>query len=180
MNSFDVGAEQSGNRQVRERLEGLEAELQRRAIRAGLTRGSKPILDTMHQLVPVQSGSDGGELKQSLGRRQLSKNARGRLGLAEGTVAMRIGPIKKVNGYSQAYVGRLVEHGVEPSTRKVFRRIGGTHRLKRRHAHIRSYTYQHPGQPATHFMRRSLQQGGAEFENKFYAGMANYLRRKGY
>lgn len=179
MNGFEISISEEGAEEIRKRLAGLEAELQSRAVRAGLNRAGKPILQTMQQLVPVGDGEDAGELKQSLARRSLSKNARGRLGLAEGTVAVRIGPIKKVNGYSQAYVGRLVEHGVEPSTRKVFRRIGGTHNLKRRYAHIRAYTYKHPGQKAQPFMAPALKRNAGQFENRFYEGMSAYLKRKG-
>ncbi|MDO0945919.1 HK97-gp10 family putative phage morphogenesis protein [Chromohalobacter israelensis] len=179
MSAFDVTLSEQGAADVRQRLSELSAELQQRAVRAGLNRAGKPILETMQQLVPVSDGEDAGELKQSLARRSLTKNARGRLGLAEGTVAVRIGPIKKVNGYSQAYVGRLVEHGVEPSTRKVYRRIGGTHNLKRRYAHIRAYTYKHPGQKAQPFMAPALKRNAGQFESRFYEGMSAYLKRKG-
>lgn len=179
MNGFEFEISEEGAAQIRERLAGLEAELQQRAIRAGLNRAAKPILETMQSLVPVQQGEGGGALKQSLGRRALSKTARGRLGLAESTVATRIGAIKKVNGNSQAYVGSLVEHGVDPSTRKVFRRIGGTHNLKRRYAHIRTYTYTHPGQAEQPFMAPALKRNASQFEGRFYEGMSAYLKRKG-
>lgn len=179
MSGFEVGFSEEGAEGVRERLANLEAEIQQRAVRAGLNRAARPILETMQQLVPVGKGDEGGALKQSLARRSLSKNARGRLGLAEDAVAVRVGPIRKVNGYSQAYVGRLVEYGVEPSMRKVFRRIGGTHNLKRRLAHIRAYTYRHPGQAAQPFMAPALQRNASQFESRFYDGMAAYLKRRG-
>ncbi|WIX32506.1 HK97 gp10 family phage protein [Salinicola sp. JS01] len=180
MSGFEVSVSEEGTEQIRKRLAGLQEELQQRAIRAGLTSAGKPILETMQRLVPVRQGDDGGDLKRSIGRRSLSKNARQRLGLAENAVAQRLGPIKKVNGYSQAYVGRLVEHGVDPSTRKVFRRISGTHNLKRRYAHIRAYTYRHPGQRAQPFMAPALAQNASQFESRFYGGLSAYLKRKGY
>ncbi|WP_110693292.1 HK97 gp10 family phage protein [Salinicola halophyticus] len=179
MSGFEFEISEEGASEIRERLAGLETELQQRAIRAGLNSAGKPIVETMQQLVPVGTGEDAGALKQSIAKRSLSKNARGRLGLAENAVAVRIGPIKKVNGYSQAYVGSLVEHGVKPGTRKVFRRIGGTHNLKRRLAHIRAYTYHHPGQAAEPFMAPALARNETQFESRFYDGMAAYLKRKG-
>ena len=78
MSGFEVGFSEEGAAGVRERLANLEAEIQQRAVRAGLNRAAKPILETMQQLVPVGKGDDAGDLKQSLARRSLSKNARGR------------------------------------------------------------------------------------------------------
>lgn len=179
MSGFEFEVSEEGAAEIRERLAGLEQEIQQRAIRAGLNAAGKPILETMQQLVAVGNGDKGGALKQSLARRSLSRNARGRIGLAEDAVAVRVGPIRKVNGYSQAYIGRLVEYGVEPGTRKVFRRIGGTHNLKRRLAHIRAYTYHHPGQAAQPFMAPALQRNATQFESRFYDGMAAYLKRRG-
>lgn len=183
MSGFEIQVTEPGFEEARRQMAQLEDKLRTGAVRAGLNQAAKPILETMQQLVPVRQTDDpdepSGRLKRSLGKRSLSKSARARLGLAEGTIAMRIGPVKKVDTYSQAFVGKLVEFGVEPSTRTVYRRIRGTKHLRRRLAHVSTYTYHHPGQDPQPFMAPALERNSAGFEGRFYQGLRRYLDRKG-
>ncbi|WP_322528985.1 hypothetical protein R5R73_04920 [Salinicola sp. LHM] len=179
MNGFEIKIREEAFDGAREALADLEAELQFRAVRAGLNRATKPILATMGELVPVQQSKDPGkvtgQLKASLARRSLSKSARARLGLAQSTVALRVGPIRKVNGRSQEGVGQLVEFGVDPGTRTVRRNLLG----RGVKWHNATYSYFHPGQKPQPFMANSLERNSSTFESLFYQGLNNYLRRKG-
>lgn len=104
-------------RQLRELEEGLQG----KAIRAGLTQAIKPLLADMKSKVPV---GDEGALKRSLGRTTLSKRAKGRLGIPVSSVAILIGPNRKVqDGQTkrhQGYKAIWQEYGTKSMTANPF------------------------------------------------------------
>lgn len=167
---FQLSAEQMA--EVHKDLEGLAADLQSKAVRAGLVKAVSPIKRAAKQNVPVLSG----DLKKSIGHRLLSKTARGRLGIANDRVAIVVGPTRKVNGYAQDFVAGLVETGVEPSTRTVRRNLKG-HRARKRDGKWVTYTYHHPGQKAHPFLGPALREHGDKMESRFYQGLTRYLEK---
>ncbi|WP_162500804.1 HK97-gp10 family putative phage morphogenesis protein [Modicisalibacter coralii] len=167
---FQLSAEQMA--EVQKDLDGLAADLQAKAVRAGLVKAVSPIKRAAKRNVPVLSG----DLRKSIGHRLLSKSARGRLGIANDRVAIVVGPTRKVGGYAQDFVAGLVESGVEPSTRTVRRNLKG-HQAHKRDGKWVTYTYRHPGQKAEPFLGPALRENGDEMDSRFYQGLTRYLEK---
>lgn len=98
-------------------LQAMEEGLQGKAIRQALTPAIKPIRDAMKTLAP----EDEGALKKAIGVRTLSARAKSRLNINTSTVAVIVGPLKKVDDTyggetkkrNQGYKGIWLEFGTK-------------------------------------------------------------------
>ncbi len=168
-------------------LQGLSGDLQRKAVRAGLTKASKPFKDTMRSLAPTKTGA----LRQSINSRQLSARAVGRLGLVlekklrPDQVSIIVGPNKRVSGRYVNWIANILEHGADPHEIKPrgesnlsiigLRNIAKALKLE---GGGYSKTASHPGIRARFFMKRAWESGNSQVESLFWVGVQNYLRRR--
>lgn len=75
---------------IQKRLLELNDGLQKKAVRAGLVLGAKPIKDTMRTLAPKLTGA----LSRSIGHQTLSESAKARAGIDPSLEAISVGPQK--------------------------------------------------------------------------------------
>lgn len=87
----------------------FERKLRDRAVRSGLVSFIRPIKSTAKQLAPQETGA----MARAIGHRQLSRTAKARLGIAESSVALLVGPNRRVNGRYQGRKGLWHEFGTE-------------------------------------------------------------------
>lgn len=174
----------------------LSAELQAKALRSGLVRAAAPIKQSAKSLAPVHQPDPAakrkrrpGTLAESIGHTTLTEQqrsnfvliqgARGRVSVSNPGISIIIGPNRKVNGYSQGFVGSLMEFGVTPGARS--RRVFGGTTLGRRGKSVRvvrsTAKYFHPGVTAKPFLAPALQANESQIESRFYQGIARYLKR---
>ena len=78
-------------------LADLDADLQVKAIRAGLVEAVKPTKVAAKALAPRKSGA----LAQAIGHRSLSASAKARLGIESEKVAILVGANRKIDGVWQ-------------------------------------------------------------------------------
>lgn len=173
MSGFDVSLSPSQLEAVQEELKLLEEGLKNRALRAGLQEVAKPIVPDMKANVAVLTG----DLKQSLGRRVLSKRLKNLYGIPAQEQGVFLGAVRKVNGYSQDYIARLVEHGVDPGYRSVKRNLKG-HRARRQDGRYVFYSYESPGIKAQPFMKPALARHSSGVTTRFYKGLGNFLDKQ--
>ena len=98
---------QFNNTDIIRQLNALSDDLKDKALRAGVAEVSKAGLMQLKQAVPKDTGS----VQQSLNRKLLSKRARAMLNLQEGTVAMLVGPNRKVKGLFRSRIANVLEGG---------------------------------------------------------------------
>ena len=145
-------------------LDQLDRVLKTKAVRSGLTEVSKPIRRAMKSLAPRRTGL----LRRSIGTRNLSATAQQRLDLwtrdrrddvlEAGTVAVLIGPNRRIGGVNRARIAALLEFGTKSFTNK------GTFPGTR-----------NPGIRARRFMGRALDVNLTQVERLFFRGMARRL-----
>jgi hypothetical protein len=132
-------------------LQGLEKDLQEKALRSGIVAAIKPVKASMKALAP--RGSTGG-LQGSIGHVGLSKTAAGRIG-ASG-LAILVGQVKKSGGISQ--YGKAVWHDLGTKSGEKF---------------------SHPTK-ATHFIDEGFKKEEPGFDSRFYSGLTKYLKKVGF
>ncbi|WP_375058414.1 hypothetical protein [Zobellella sp. DQSA1] len=109
MSGFDLDVGLQGHDQALRELSQLERRLQTRAVRAGLVEFVRPIKSAAQAMAP----KDSGDLARAVGHRSLPNRLKGRLGIAAQTVALLVGPNRKVKGRWQGRKGLWQEHGTE-------------------------------------------------------------------
>ncbi len=109
MSGFEINAQLENADQMLADLKKLEQKLQDKAVRSGLVAFVAPIKRKAKELAPKMSG----DMAKAIGHRQLSKRAKGRLGIASTTQALLVGPNRKVNGKYQGKKGLWHEYGTE-------------------------------------------------------------------
>ncbi|MDH2435596.1 HK97 gp10 family phage protein [Pokkaliibacter sp. MBI-7] len=168
--------------QISQALDDLEAGLRDKAIKAGLRYAAQPVTRAMRQTAPVKDG----ELKRAITSRTLTPRTAQKLRgftlpeIGAGKAGVAVGPLRKVGGYAQDYIGSLNEHGVEAGIRRRSRRktrqIAGQRKRVLNPAYNRFYF--HPGQRATWFMRRALNAADGQILPRFYQGLQRYLQKQ--
>ena len=131
-------------------LQAMEEGLQGKAIRQALTPAIKPIRDAMKALAP----EDEGALKKSIGVRTLRESTKARLSINTSTVAVIVGPLKKVDEErggvtkkrNQGYKGIWLEFGTKNATA-------------------------HP------FMGPAIDQGEGDMQTRFFQGLQKALNK---
>ena len=168
-------------------MQALSSDLQKKAVRAGLTPASRPFRDSMKSLVPTKTGA----LRESINVRTISKGASFRLGsvlenkLKPDQVAVIVGPNKKVNGGNVNWIANILEGGAEAHDIKP----RGESRLSivgvRRLAKALKFegggfakTAHHPGIRARFFMKRAFESSGDASSQLFFKGVQNYLNKR--
>jgi HK97 gp10 family phage protein len=149
-------------------LSELESVMSNKVVRSGLVALSKPIKKSMAAHAPRNQGY----LAQSINHKSLTKRQKSRLSMANGDVALLIGPNKKVNGFSQSRKANLVEHGVKAhdiTSKGKPLTIGGSG--------FAVGKIKHPGIKADPFMANALQDNESNVSGLFYQGMAKSLDR---
>jgi hypothetical protein len=195
---------QFNNTDIIRQLNALSDDLKDKALRAGVAEVSKAGLMQLKQAVPKDTGS----VQQSLNRKLLSKRARAMLNLQEGTVAMLVGPNRKVKGLFRSRIANvleggarrheikpgksnraldlLYEHGIKKKASILYnKRAAGNGPFKRRFilGKIDPTTGQrlpvnHPGIAPRRWMGQANTTLQSQAESLFYRGLANYLDRR--
>lgn len=132
-------------KQIIDDLNKLDEGLQGKAIARALTPAVKPITQKMKTIVPT---GETGSLRQSIGKRTISKGGRQRLGLGD-SVAVIIGPNRtkyKGKKIARRIVGVFLEYGTK---------------------HI----------DPVGFMQRSLESGESGMRQRFFQGLQSYLNK---
>lgn len=175
-----IQAEVNSQKAIKE-LASLSDDLQRKAVRSGLVSAIKPVKDDMQDLAPDEFGS----LSKSIGHITLSKSAKSRIGVEAGTIALLVGPTRKVmeartvNGKTvsrqsyQGYKANWFEEGVKPH--KIKAKKGGI--MRSVPDKIWAKEVDHPGIRATHFMSRALSNNNSAIPSRFYNRLAKVLSK---
>lgn len=129
-------------------LETLAEGLGEKGIRAGLVAAAKPLRDRMKVLAPRDTGA----LQKAVGHVSLSKRARVRLSVPQGSVAILVGANRKIATAS----GRRIWQG-----RKAHWHEAGTKHMR-----------------AKPFMSRAMAGTSSGLETRFYQGLSKYLERQ--
>ena len=175
--NLDVSLSWRDQRRTVRVLSKVAVELRGKAVRRGLDVATKPGLDAMKQLAPMKDGI----LRQSIGRKKVSKGGTRRLELfggeaanmARGEQAVIIGPNKKVGGKSRVGIANLIEGGTKPHIIKLKDndglRLRGLRNTRGRQAFAEKI--KHPGIRAHRFMERAYRAMLPGFSERFMQGV---------
>ncbi len=97
-------------------LKKLSAEIKGKSLRAGVVAAIRPVKKDAKSNAPKKEG----HLSQAIGHKSLSKRAKSRLGYRENTVALLVGPNRRVGGRYQGRKGLWHEHGTKWMKAKPF------------------------------------------------------------
>lgn len=172
---------------IQRELQNLSAELRMKAVRAGIVNVAKLDVSLMKSTAPVETG----DLKSAVNRRQLSKSNMSKLGIstAGDTLAVVVGPNKKVKGRYFGRLANITEGGAKPHV-IVPRQESNVQALLRSHglrgnksmilANGQGFfakRVNHPGTRPDPFMKESYDQSAGQVEGLFYSGVRDYLNR---
>lgn len=159
-----VGVSAQGFDETQRKLKDLSADLQEKAVQAGLRFAAKPVRDKMRQLSPYRKGV----LRKSISTRVANRRQKRRLGLALGETAVIVGPTK------EGRVANILEGGAKPHL------IYPKRTKHLRFLRVFANKIKHPGIEATQFMANALSLSGHLIESNFYYGMERYLDKRGF
>jgi len=172
--------------QIQRELRNLSEELRMKAVRAGIVNVAKLDVSLMKGTAPVETG----DLKAAVNRRQLSKSNMGKLGISTGdTLAVVVGPNKKVRGRYFGRLANITEGGAKPhvivprqeSRVQSFLRAQGQRGEKSTVlANGKGFfakRVNHPGTRPDPFMKKADDQSAGQIEGLFYSGVRDYLNR---
>ncbi len=95
---------------AQKKLRRLSDDLQGKALKAATSGAGTPAKNILKQNTPIGTT---GDLHGSISKKQLSKRAKGRLGVDPSRSVVLIGPNKKIGGVHQGYIARFLEFGTK-------------------------------------------------------------------
>lgn len=138
--------------QLLKQLGEIEAGLQQKAIRSGLVKAAAPIKKAVKEKIAAEQLIDKGHMLKAIGHLSISKRAKVRLGVPQQTVAIIIGPNRKI-----------IDDGKKRwQGRKAIWHEFGTKRMK-----------------ATPFLESSKQQSEGQMGQLFFQGLQAYINKIG-
>lgn len=173
--------------QILRDLNALQQDLREKAVKAGLAKVAIAGLDAMKGTVPVETG----KVKQSLNRKTLTDNQRGRMGFSDGTFVMLVGPNRRVGGIFKSRIANVLEGGARAheilpgkSTRRLEFEYAQGMRQKasvlanRATGQFFGKKVNHPGLSARGWMNSADASNAGRAEGLFYTGVQDFLDRR--
>ena len=168
-------------------LNALSDDLKEKAVKAGVAKVAASGLTLLKQHVPVDSGN----VQASLSRKQLAQRGRAALSISANTVAVLVGPNRRVKGQFRSRIANILEGGAnaheivpEKSTLKLD--IMYAQGLKRKadilyDKNTKKYfgkKVNHPSIHATGFIAQSDSANASQAESLFFTGVQAFLDRR--
>jgi hypothetical protein len=172
---------------IQRQLNALSAELKIKAVRAGIAKVATLDIKLMKGNAPEETG----DLKAAVGRRQLSKSAMSRLGMnsAGTTLAVVVGPNRKIKGQYKGRLANITEGGAKPHV-ILPRNESRVHQFLKAQGlrgdksmiladgkGLFARKINHPGMRPMPFMKKTHDQSASQVERLFYTGVRDYLAR---
>jgi hypothetical protein len=172
--------------QVLAELNALSNDLKEQALRAGVAEVAKSGLLQLKSTAPVDTGG----VKESLNRKLVSKRWRNLLDINDGTVAMLVGPNRRVRGFFRSRIANVLEGGarahiIRAGKSGALREFQYAQGIRTRATSLYSRklhrdfgpVVNHPGISPRMFMARADAALAGSAENLFYQGLAGFLDR---